>query len=278
MPGLRGRWRAAAWCALWAGLLVAAWITPRGPMFFKLVGLLAMPVGLIWMALAAATLEAIRRRRLRAACAATAAWVAFTAAGNGGIGRAWMAWLERGFEPVSVTSAELFDAVFVLGGGVDVDPALGPQLTHAGDRAIVGARLYHAGATPVLVASGSSPPGAAHAVDGAASTALVWAQLAVPPDAVITLTEPYNTGLELDAYASLARERGWRRVGLVTSAWHMRRALHHAERVGLPVTPLPCDFRGGPLWEGIYGLVPRGAGFDLVQMAAWETLGRIAAR
>ena len=44
--------------------------------------------------------------------------------------------------------------------------------------------------------------------------------------------------------AAVARERGWKRVVLVTSAWHMKRAEAVYRAAGLEVVPVACDFAG----------------------------------
>jgi uncharacterized SAM-binding protein YcdF (DUF218 family) len=40
----------------------------------------------------------------------------------------------------------------------------------------------------------------------------------------------------------LCTERGWQRVILVTSAYHMRRATAVFQTAGVTVTPAPCNF------------------------------------
>jgi uncharacterized SAM-binding protein YcdF (DUF218 family) len=77
------------------------------------------------------------------------------------------------------------------------------------------------------------------------------------------------------AYAEVAEARGWDHVGVVSSAWHLPRVALHADAAGLQYSPLPADFRGSSTWEGIVSVPPSGTGFRLVQLAAWETLGRL---
>jgi uncharacterized SAM-binding protein YcdF (DUF218 family) len=53
-----------------------------------------------------------------------------------------------------------------------------------------------------------------------------------------------NTHEEALSAAALAKQQGWKRILLVTSAIHMDRALAAFRRTGLEVVPLACDFDG----------------------------------
>lgn len=64
------------------------------------------------------------------------------------------------------------------------------------------------------------------------------------PDAVLDLVGPVrNTHDEAVATAALARQRGWKRVALVTSPLHTRRACAVFEATGLSVLCRPSDER-----------------------------------
>jgi uncharacterized SAM-binding protein YcdF (DUF218 family) len=59
---------------------------------------------------------------------------------------------------------------------------------------------------------------------------------------VLSLGHRSDTHDEAIEIRALVRERGWRRVLLVTSAFHMRRALAVFRSAGVEVTPVPCNF------------------------------------
>ena len=236
-----------------------------------------MPAGLLWILLAGlAVLAARHHRRLGGAVAAL--WVAYTLVGNVWVGAWLIRALESQVDTVHPEEVPPLDALFVLGGGVKVGPRDWPEASGSGDRAILAVRLYHAGRTPVLVTSGRSVPGIMKHRDHSEDTARLFRQLRVPESAIVRLSHPYRTSMELDAYVELKAERGWDRVGLLSSAYHLPRVMRNARRVGFEAIPIAADHRGGAPPFGLIGLVPQSSGFTKVQTACWELVGMLAGR
>ena len=270
----RRRTRIALGAAIGAFTLIAV-VLALSRMGFgeqKVLARLIMPAGLLWLALFAAAVTALRLGHRRGAAAAFGLFVAYSIAGSVPLGRALVRRLERAIPPAPANAR--FEAVFVLGGGTQLGRGGAPQLGPAGDRVRLAAALWHQGRTPLLVASGRSPPpyGLGNLAD---HTVELWGQMGVPRDATLTLGGR-NTSEEVAAYAELARAQGWARTGLVTSAWHLPRAMAQAKRQGFEVTPLPADFRAGRPRRALHPVfvVPQRAGFELIEIAAWEYLGR----
>lgn len=69
--------------------------------------------------------------------------------------------------------------------------------------------------------------------------------LGVPAAAVLTEERSRNTRENAEMSARLLRERGIQKVLLVTSALHMRRAVHLFEQQGLVVHPVATDHEVG---------------------------------
>jgi uncharacterized SAM-binding protein YcdF (DUF218 family) len=263
-----------------APLLAAASMAsaPNLDMVEKLLTALIVPAGALWTATFALAWWLLLRQRRRQAAVALAAWCGFTLAGNVWIGQAMLAWLEDGFLPASPGAR--FDAVMVLGGGSDITPWGAPQLGTAGDRLRVGAELFASGRTPILVSSGSSIAQLNQQAerDLAGETAALWQQMGVPADAIVQVPGPRNTSQEIAALSALARDRGWRRIGLVSSGSHLRRAMRLADDSGLRVTPVPADVRGELQPASIVGLVPSGPGFYAVQVSSKEMIAALVGR
>lgn len=243
----------------------------------KVVAHLLMPAGLLWTALIVITGAALVARRWRDAAVVGALLALYTLAGNAWLGAWLIGTLERQVLPARrIQELPLFDAVCVLGGGTALQPDGTPQFGSAGDRLGYAARLYLAGKANALVASGLSLPGDDRNL--AVETRALWRDFGVQDGAIEVIGKGLVTRDEIALYRDLARARGWRRLGLVTSAWHLPRALALCRAAGLEVTPLPCDARsrGFPPWF-LY-LIPQDKGFAKVQLGAWEWIGRAVGR
>ncbi len=270
-----------------AAALVA--VRPELTVAEKIVGRLAMPPGILFVAGWLASLLVLRRNPRRGALV-LAALVFYAASGSEYLGGRLATSLEAPYRDVVPLAEAPFDAVFVLGGGVTPTPDIGGarsddvpatargQLGSSGDRVALAARMHHAGLAPLLVASGRSVPSVGPSWESGPVTAAIWQSLGVPASAIVVLEGVHNTSMEIRAYAALARERRFRRVGLVTSAWHLRRAMALAAREGFDAVPLPADRRGEPTWYGFLSVVPSGAGFESVSRASWEWLARAVGR
>jgi uncharacterized SAM-binding protein YcdF (DUF218 family) len=244
----------------------------------KIVGECLMPAGLVWLGLAGLAVALWRRRHRGLALAATALWGAYSLAGNVVLGGWMLSLLERPFAGVDPLREGRFDAVLVLGGGVSPREDGEASLTSAGDRVVLAARMFRAGLADTLVTSGPMrrlPDG--RVVSDPALTAALWTDLGVPVERTVKIEGPSTTTDEIPAFRELVRARGWRRVGLITSAWHLRRALRLAGRAGLTVAPLPADRHEYRPFSARW-LLPQEAGFREVQFASWEVLGALAGR
>jgi uncharacterized SAM-binding protein YcdF (DUF218 family) len=169
---------------------------------------------------------------------------------------------------------EPFDAVFVLGGGTDLDPWGRPILATAGDRVITAAELWHKGKARFLVAGGTGRDLVAGTRDLGQETRAIWLALGIPDTAIVVVDTPcLNTRQEIAAYRTLQDRRGWGRLALVSSASHLPRALRLASKAGLAFTPVGAEWLGRRHPFQIQRLVPQGEGFHWTSRALWEHLG-----
>lgn len=260
---------AAALVAIVVGIVVG----PRSYELVKSIGTLLMPAGLVWMLLLGLLGLAIAFRGVVDIVLLSVVWIAYSLGGNAVVGSALTESLESGFYDVD-PFAGTYDVVHVLGGGTASRKQY-VYLAGSGDRVALAARLYNQGNTAVLLTTGSTPPNYERGHDSAAATARIWRSLGIPDRAIIVRSEPHDTEDELRLLADLASEHSWQRIGLVTSAKHMPRALNLAERYGVDVSPLPAGFSGGISFMGFRSMIPSGAGFASTHSACWEYLGRI---
>ena len=262
---VRCLWLPAAVCC---GLLV--WSFPSRLITAKIIGLLALPPGLVWLALMALAGWPGLVRRARALAALVL--IVYTLAGNAWLGAFLLGRLEAPYAGMSRPSGR-FDAICALGGGSSARPDGRAQLGPAGDRLLVPARLYLSGLAGELVASGRNVTDISGSRSLADDTAEIWRDLGIPQNAITRLSEPRTTQEEIREYRKLITSRQWRRVGVCSSAWHLRRVERICRSQGVDMIPVPADFLSGPLPRSPLYAVPQARGFQNVQKALWEYLG-----
>lgn len=203
---------------------------------------LLTPVGLLWVALLCQTAGTWLRRRWSALAWSFGLLSALTLLGNGSIAGALLARIEQPYLDIDPLTGPEYDVVIVLGGGSTMGAVKRPQLNQAGDRLLLAAQMYHAGKVRSLFCTGQSirelnPDG----VDPAEQSRRIFERLAIPRDA-IRLSGGRNTAEEFRRLAEVLPPD--QRVCVLTSAWHMPRALRLAKANGLSPVAAPADFRG----------------------------------
>jgi uncharacterized SAM-binding protein YcdF (DUF218 family) len=150
--------------------------------------------------------------------------------------------LERDFLPraMSVMAAE--DAIVVLGGATRGDTHLStyPDLNEQSDRLVYAAALYQAGKAPLMVLSGGAQAGARPEAELMKE---ILAVMGVPARSLI-LERSSRTTYDNALYsATILGNKNIKRILLVTSAYHMRRAQAVFEKQGFEVVPAPTDYQ-----------------------------------
>lgn len=167
--------------------------------------------------------------------------------------------LEAPYVGMRVEEVPEADVVVMLGGVAREAPAgvFGMDFQSSVDRALMVGELVRLGKAPELVLGGGRTR---REEEAPLENELVEPWLRAwgsTPGRVHRLEGCGNTHDEALACARLAGERGWRRVILVTSAWHMRRAEATFRKAGLEVTPVGTDFRGSAKMLGArFGVLP----------------------
>jgi len=270
------RW-ALAFSVAAAGATV--WLAPGGLALDKVIARLVLPAGLVWLFALSGAWWALVRKRHRAA----ATWALFGTlywfAGAPVVGQWLIRRVEAPYAEIDPLGLPPLDAAVVLGGGTR-DVGGRPRLHLAGDRVLLGAQLYREGKVRTLITTGSSIPELGPPRDLTEETARLWSSLGIPSDAIVRLPQPKNTKQEIDVVeAFVETSTTIETLGLVTSAWHLPRALALCEREGLEVVPLPADVRSDDdSGDALEAYIPDGPGFHAVHRAGWELLGRAVGR
>ena len=182
--------------------------------------------------------------------------------------------LEKKYPPALVQSLPQVDAVVLLGGGISVPKKhlIYPEMHLSADRAWHAARIYKSGRAPFVVTTG---------IGSSLSDRIVLKEFGVPEYALIRENDARNTE-EHVALVEAALHRKYSgnnrkiKILLVTSAWHMRRALLNFSYSNMEIYPAAVDHEcmlsaSNPL--NVYDFVPNANSFLLNTCIFKEYLG-----
>jgi uncharacterized SAM-binding protein YcdF (DUF218 family) len=153
--------------------------------------------------------------------------------------------LEHRYAQQAPASYPAADAIVVLGGGKEGSrkgKREGGNLLNAGDRVWFGAQLWRAGRAPVLILSGGNAEWSASDKPEAEAMAAFLVDLGVPRGAMLLGSQSLTTHENALRTREVMQANGIRRVLLVTSALHMRRAMAAFAAAGIDAVPAPTDF------------------------------------
>ena len=209
-------------CAMSGVGLIVLGLTQDRSVLEKVGTALVMPSGLLWILLLTLSIHlCIQKKQDHAgqsgAVAAIVCFVVFSVAGNGFIANQMAAALQ--------------------GNG-------------SGDRLILAAQLYHQNIATKFICTGQRIKSMnSSGVDPAESSRDILLKLGVP-NSEIEMAGGRNTSEEMQGLSARFRNSKLR-IGLLTSAWHLPRAMRLAIRNGLQPIPLPADFHTAANNEGL---------------------------
>ncbi len=202
------------------------------------------PIGLFWLLLVGRVAWHLWRRHwTRAVWSAGLAAAVFFLAGTNLTAR-WLASLERPYFGPPLDQVAPADAVVMLGGALlpSAHDAFGLDLNSHADRVVTAAELIRRGKGRVLVLSGGGPPPAPPQLtqaELARAWLAAWGRLTTPTFVLPPCADTHEEAVRVQA---LAKAQHWQRVTVVTSAWHLKRALAVFRHAGVPAAGVGCDF------------------------------------
>ena len=240
----------------------------------KILTAFILPPGIFIVILIAMGLWAWRRKNKPAALAACGVAVALWLSSAAPIAGFLMQQLESGLQ---LPSQPQGDVIILLGGAVY---SRSPDLTGVGapgpetmQRLVTAVRLQRRLGVPIVV-SGGRVFKESGSIAQIAGRFLI--DLGVAPEDVILEAQSRDTYENARFSKAICDRRGFNKPLVVTSAYHIKRALLSFEKVGLKVAPYPCCFSTWPQMSyHWYHLLPSAASLHTTYAGLHEMLGLI---
>jgi uncharacterized SAM-binding protein YcdF (DUF218 family) len=180
--------------------------------------------------------------------------------------------LERRYPPLSLEEIPTADAIVLLG-GVTRGRVPGTGLTDLGggaDRIIHAARLFKAGKAPLLVLSGGNEPGYRSEAEDMAD---ILQLMDIPADSILLETKSRNTQQNALYSQQILQQQGIRKILLVTSATHMRRAEAIFSGIGVSVLSAATDYQLVERAPSILDWLPQAGALEMTTKGIKEYIG-----
>jgi uncharacterized SAM-binding protein YcdF (DUF218 family) len=229
----------------------------------KLLPVFVLPIGVITLLIALAALKKWR-------------WLSWVAAGLllvsslPVVGNLFLRPLEQSYPSRSVGTAPQADAVLVLGGFMSPTKEVGlvQEWSEAAERFEAGVALARVGKAPKLLF-----PGDPRGSEGSAARREALLR-GIEEARVEVIGAVGNTADEAEQLRRFAKQQGYRRVILVTSAFHMPRAMLQFRGAGVELVPFPVDYRGLKNRTLPYlDWIPSASALEKVELALREIYG-----
>jgi uncharacterized SAM-binding protein YcdF (DUF218 family) len=237
---------------------------------------LFQPLGLLWVVLLTLTVICFLKRGRVFGSILLLVCLALFAAGSTRLPYILLNTLERPYIGKTVASAHTADAVLVLGGSqhFSANEPFHLGLGDSGSRIVTAVELMRRHKAGSLVLGGGS-----YTVDGRkkpeSELLRDWLESwKVCGDApIMPLEVCQNTHDEVLQIEKLAREHHWRRILLVTSAFHLRRAEGLFRQIGLSVEVVACDFRADGVQRPFRSIFPAAQSIQAFELYLHEFVG-----
>ena len=202
-----------------------------------------MPPGIFVILFFAVTFYSVRKKFFGAAIFSGTVTLIFWLLCTGFFAEKFVGSFEREFLPPEKIEESGADIIIVLGGGAganipDVD-GQGALYSSSAYRILTAARLHKKLNLPVLVSGGKVYEDSG---DEAKIFAEVLKSLGVPDEKIFVEPESLTTTQNAIYSAEILREKNFRKPILVTSAFHIKRAVENFSRQNVEVIPFPTDY------------------------------------
>ncbi len=243
-----------------------------GYLLTKLLPLFVYPLGLAILFSLAGTIAALRGHRGRAVTSILLGVFILWGSSTNIVSTFVINALEQDYPPVPVEKMPKADAIVVLGGFTN---ATGSgirliELNDAVDRLFHGMRLYRAGKAPRVILVGGAAEGSSPEANAMAD---LLSEFAVPRDKMLLENQSRNTRENGVNAVKIMQKNTIKKILLVTSAYHMRRAKGVFEKLGIDVVPAATDYQVAEPDPSILDWLPDADALGLTTLGIKEYLG-----
>lgn len=262
------------------GLVVATYLQLDGATAMRAATDLVMPLGLVWCSTFFLAVFAFFSGKRPLGIGLSLGWIVLGMIGNDYIARKIMGPVEWPRDPSVLADKTPFRTVVSLGGSISMNEDGTFELGGEGQRVMLAAQLWHSGAAQSVICTGTSSEGT---TDPSVACRTMLESVGLPSTMIYEI-KGRNTFEEMQSLKQflLNPPEGFPaegRVGLITSAFHMRRAIRLAEDRNLELVPLPCSFRVGIQTKfSPRALIPDAGSAATLATACKERLAEIVGR
>jgi len=205
---------------------------------------LCQPLGLLWIGLFVFWLWLRKQRQPKSARWCLVLWSFMTVTTCLPFGNRLLASKEHPWRdiPAQWYSLPQADVVVCLGGGVQPtrQEMIGLNMQENSDRPMTAVELLRRGRAPLLVIGGGAFPGQRAEAEAVKEWIEHWHLTTATVQSLGVCADTHDESVKV---AALAKQHGWKRILLVTSAAHMNRASAvFRKSTGIEVVPVPCAF------------------------------------
>lgn len=167
------------------------------------------------------------------------------------------------------------DVIVVLSGMVNplAGPGNRPEFLGSLDRILVGEELLRNRTAGRLLISGGSGLILGTGESEAAILGRWLLGRGIPASQIIVEPKSRNTAENARESAAIIRAAGWKKVVLVTSAFHMPRSVMCFRKAGIEVIPYPVDYYASRTFPGPEALVPGESALETTTVVIKELIG-----
>ncbi len=159
--------------------------------------------------------------------------------------------LEKSF---SVTKELNADVIVILGGGSYDSGSLKEDSLN---RLLEGYFLYKKTRLPIILSGGASD----EKLSDSQIMAKILREIGIDNSKIIEESKSRNTLENAFNTSEICKKRGFNRIILVTSAYHMQRALKIFQKTGLSIIPYPTDYKTDKKYS-VYSFLPKISSFS----------------